>query len=169
MSDEETASSNHAIQPAPEHEWLHHQVGDWNVKCSYFMGSPDSPIEVDGKETVVALGDFWVVATFEADMLGTPMCGHASTGYDPVKKKFVGTWKDTSTPFLYTFEGLLEDTGDAKTLRMSGENFDPVRECPATYVSHIKYFSDDERVLNLGVEGDGGVYPILEYYYTRNS
>ena len=57
MSDEES-SSNHTIPAGPEHEWLQRQVGDWKVKCSYFMGSPDAPIEVEGSETVIALGDF---------------------------------------------------------------------------------------------------------------
>jgi len=143
-------------------------AGDWKVRCLYFMGTSDEPIEVNGTETIELLGDYWIFARFEADVLGSPMQGQAATGYDPIRKCFVGTWKDTSTPFHYNFEGVIEETdGDKKTLKLSGENYDPMRQCRAVYHSTIEYLSTKERVLFLSVEAEGGMIPILEYHYTR--
>lgn len=151
----------------PEHAWLASLAGEWSVRCLYFMGSPDAPIEVRGKETVERLGHYWIFARFEADVLGSPMQGQAATGYDPVKRRFIGTWKDTSTPFHYSFEGTMEETGTTKTLRMSGENYDPMRQCPAIYHSVIEYLSPKERILHLSVESENGEIPILEYHYKK--
>lgn len=152
----------------PEHEWLAQFTGKWIVKCGYFMGSLDNPVEVDGTEEVTTVAPFWIVSRFTADLLGTPMEGQSATGFNPVTRKFVGTWKDSSIPFLYTFEGTLKTGKDGvKTLRLAGENFDPVRRCQALYRSTIRYPSNDERILDLSVESDGGEIPILRYHYTR--
>ena len=149
-----------------EHKFLAKQEGKWDVICSYSMGPDTEPMEVPGTETAEMLGPFWLLARFEADLLGSPMYGQASTGYDPARKVFVGTWKDSSNPFLYTFEGFLDD--DHKTLKMSGENYDPMRGVRAIYRSVIEYLSDDEKVLTLSVEIAGGeINQILEYHYRR--
>ena len=154
------------FKATPEHEFLARQEGKWDVCCTYSMGPEIDPMEVTGSETAEMLGPFWLVTRFEADLLGSPMSGQASTGYDPVRKRFVGSWKDSSIPFLYTFEGFLDD--EQKTLRMSGENYDPVRGLNAMYRSVIEYISDREKKLTLSVEVKGGdIYQILEYHYTR--
>ena len=158
-------SDNSVFSPAPEHDWLSTQVGEWEVECAYYTIPGEEPIEVQGTETVEQLGPFWVVSRFEADMMGTPIIGQAVTGFDPVRKVFVGTWKDSYTPFHYTFEGTRSD--DGKSLALSGENFDPMRQKDSTYHSRTDYLSDSERVLALSVEVDGDFVPILEYRYKR--
>lgn len=154
------------FEASREHEFLARQAGEWHVRCSYSMGPDIEPMEVEGSETTEMLGPFWLIGRFEADLLGSPMVGQAATGYDPVRKRFIGTWKDSSIPFLYTFEGFLDD--ERKTLRLSGENYDPMRGVRAIYRSVIEYLSDKERRLSLSVEIAGGdVSQILEYHYTR--
>jgi hypothetical protein len=157
------------FQPTSEHLWLSSLVGKWKVRCLYYMGMPKSQIEVEGTEVVEKLGQFWIFARFEADVLGSIMHGQAATGYDPVKRCFVGTWKDTSTPFHYNFEGTMEEKDGSKILSLAGENYDPMRGRPAIYRSTIKYLSDKEHVLFLSVDGDGKGerIPILEYHYTK--
>jgi len=164
--------SNDEENPTPPfrasdvHDFLASQEGKWSIRCSYSMGPEADPMEVDGTETAEMIGPFWLVTRMEADLLGSPMTGQASTGYDPVKKICIGTWKDSSNPFLYTFEGFLDD--EQKTLKMSGENYDPMRGVRAIYRSVIDYISPDEKKLNLSVEVAGGeVSNILEYHYTR--
>ncbi len=154
------------FEPSPEHEFLSRQVGNWKVSCRYSMGAGTEPIEVSGTETAEMIGGFWLVTRFEADLLGTPMAGQASTGYDPIQKRFVGNWKDSSIPFLYAFEGFLDD--EQKVLKMSGENYDPVRGVRAIYRSVIEYHSLKEKTLTLSVElADGSINEILQYHYTR--
>ena len=163
MSDDSPAPP---FKASAVHDFLASQEGKWDVRCSYSMGPDVDPMEVEGTETAEMLGPFWLVTRFEADLLGSPMQGQASTGYDPVKKVCLGTWKDSSNPFLYTFEGFLNE--EQTELKMSGENFDPVRGVRSIYRSLITYASEDEKTLNLSVEVAGGdVSQILQYHYTR--
>ena len=164
MSEEE--SNFPPFTASAEHNFLATQEGTWKVPCSYSMGPDADPMEVEGIEKAEMLGPFWLASRFEADLLGSPMSGHGSTGYDPVRKVFVATWKDSSNPFLYTFEGFLDEKDN--TLKLSGENYDPMRGVNAIYRCHIKYLSDDEKKMTLSVEVTGGeINNILEYHYTR--
>ena len=168
MSDQnpEPLAGEDLIGPAPEHAEIRRKVGEWNVRCTYFMGGVGDPIEVDGRERGEMLGELWCNSRFEADMLGSPLSGNASLGFDPVKKRFVGTWKDSATPFLYTFEGGFDAA--ASLLDMAGTNFDPVRRCPATYRSKVEFLSDDEHILNLSIDvPEGEPIKVLRYHYRR--
>jgi hypothetical protein len=44
------------------------------------------------------LGGFWVVSESQADIAGTQMNAMQTIGYDPEKKKYVGTWVDWVQP-----------------------------------------------------------------------
>jgi len=163
MSEENSGSP---FKATSQHEFLARQEGTWDVDCSYTMGPDTEPMEVSGVERAEMLGPFWLVTRLEVDLLGSPLTGQASTGYDPARKLFVGIWQDSSNPFLYSFEGFLDK--DQTTLKLSGENYDPMRGVRAIYRSVIDYISDDEKKLTLSVElADGDVSTILEYHYTR--
>lgn len=158
-------SENSIFKPTPEHKWLTRNIGEWAVKCSYYTIPGDDPFEVEGREVNEMLGDYWVIGRFEADLMGTPLIGQSMTGYDPVKKLYVGSWKDNHTPFHYTFDGKLNDS--ESELFLSGENYDPTRQRLSTYQSCMEYVSDSERVLSLSVLVRGEDVPILEYHYKR--
>ena len=159
---------NDLLKASPAHAELQRKAGDWTVRCTYFMGGEADPIEVDGVEHGQMLGELWCNSRFEADMLGSPLRGNGSIGFDPVKEKYVGTWKDSATPFLYTFEGDFD--ADANVLEMSGVNFDPVRRCPATYRSRLEFTSADQHVLELSIDvPDGAPIRVLRYEYTRKA
>mgnify|MGYP001819074118 CR=1 FL=1 len=165
MSVPEPESGN-PIGAVPEHAEVKRKAGVWKVKCTYYMGGAADPIEVNGREKGEMLGDLWCNSRFEADMLGSPLVGNGSLGFDPVKQKYVSTWKDSAMPFLYTFEGDLDsDTG---VLMMVGQNYDPVRGCQATYRSRIEFISEDEHVLELSIDVPESLpIRVLRYHYTR--
>lgn len=158
-------SENSVFKPTPQHRWLQRLVGEWEVTCSYYTIPGDEPIVVSGSESVEALGDFWIVGRFQADMLGTEIMGQSVAGYDPVRKLFVGSWKDNYTPFHYTFEGTLND--DETELFLTGDNYDPMRQRVSTYQSCTEYIGEAERVLTLSVLVEEEDIPILEYRYLR--
>ena len=84
--------------PGPEHEMLRKDVGTWDATVEMFM-APGAPPEVSkGTETVTMMGGFWQITEFKSEMMGQPFEGRGATGYDPAKKKYVGTWVDTMTP-----------------------------------------------------------------------
>jgi hypothetical protein len=109
--------------PGPEHEMLRKDVGTWDATVEMFM-APGAPPEVSkGTETVTMMGGFWQLTEFKSEMMGQPFEGRGATGYDPAKKKYVGTWVDTMTPGYYTVEGTYDAA--TKTLTATMEGPDP--------------------------------------------
>jgi hypothetical protein len=108
-------------QPGPEHELLKKDVGTWDATVEMTMGG--APMISKGTDTVSMIGGFWQVDDFKAEMMGQPFEGRGATGYDPAKKKYVGTWVDSMTPGYYTVEGTYDAA--TKTLTATMEGPDP--------------------------------------------
>lgn len=100
-------------KPSPEHAILKKDVGTWDIEIS--MSFQGQEMKSKGTETVKMLGPFWSLSQMQYDYMGMPMRGHAVMGYDPEKKKFIGSWHESSSPSLTTMEG----TFDAKTGKMT--------------------------------------------------
>lgn len=155
-------------QQSPEHAWLQQSVGNWYASCAYFTTPHQAPIKVQGSESIAALGLYWTVSAFEADMMGTIIKGHATSGYDPRTQTFISMWVDSTNPNMYRFSGQLSD--DFKTLTMTGLNFDPVSGQMASYRSLEHRESATVRTFELFVKPDGKPeLPVLQYTYTRKS
>lgn len=107
-------------QPGPEHELLRKDVGVWDATVEIF-GPPGTPPMVSkGTETVTMLGPFWQVGDFKSEMFGQPFEGKGITGYDPAKKKFVGTWVDTISTSISTVEATYDAAKKTMTGTMEG-------------------------------------------------
>ena len=132
------------------------------------MGGDTNPIEVEGTENGTMLGDLWRNSHFEADMMGSPISGNGSLGYDPVKKKYIFTWNDSTAPFLYLFEGDFDS--ESNVLDLAGENYDPVRQCSVIYRSRIEFKGENEHTVELNIEVPEGLpIKVLHYQFTQNS
>ena len=103
-------------QPGPEHEMLKKDVGTWDATVEMFMAPGAPPSVSKGTEIVTMVGGFWQVSEFKAEMMGQPFEGRGAMGYDPMKKKYVGTWVDSMTPGYYVSEA----TYDPATKTMTG-------------------------------------------------
>jgi hypothetical protein len=109
--------------PGPEHEMLKKDVGTWDATVE-MSASPEMPASVSkGVEKVTMLGGFWQLSEFQSEMMGMPFEGRGTMGFDPAKKKFVGTWVDSMTPGYYTVEGTYDAA--TKTLTATMEGPDP--------------------------------------------
>jgi hypothetical protein len=107
-------------QPGPEHEMLKKDVGTWDATVEMFV-DPGAPASVSkGTEVVTMLGGFWQLSEFKSEMMGQPFEGRGATGYDPAKKKYVGTWVDTMAPGYYTVEGAYDAATKILTTVMEG-------------------------------------------------
>ncbi len=107
-------------QPGPEHEMLKKDVGTWDATVESFM-TPGAPAAVSkGTESVSMLGGFWQVSDFKSEMMGQPFEGRGTTGFDPAKKKYVGTWVDSMTPSYYTVEATYDAAARTMTSMMEG-------------------------------------------------
>ena len=152
--------------PTAEHRRLLKKVGEWAVQCTYFWGA--QPMTVTGSDRLEALGGFWTVGHFKCDTGPVTIHGLSTSGYDPEKERFVGTWQDSTNPFHYYFEGGFDETG--KRLEMEGDNIDPLSGNLVKYRSVETFHDDDNRMLELYVENTTGEeMQVLEYEYKRKS
>jgi hypothetical protein len=138
-------------KPGPEHEVLKKSVGTWDatVEMCDPTGAPVSTSK--GVETnALSLGGLWLVSDFRGEMMGQPFQGHGVSGYDPVKKKYVGTWVDSMSVGLATMEGTWDPKTNTMTEWMEGPD-------PSGKVSKMKAVSewkdDSTRVFSMYEEG----------------
>ncbi|MBI1900416.1 MAG: DUF1579 family protein [Planctomycetia bacterium] len=81
-----------APKPSPEHEVLKMEEGVWYSVVKII--APEGAIEGKGTETNRLMkGGLWLVSDYE-DSDPNGFFGHGILGYDPAKKKFVGSWVD---------------------------------------------------------------------------
>jgi uncharacterized protein DUF1579 len=104
-------------KPGPEHALLAKDEGTWDATVEMMFGPPGSPATTTkGTETNRMLGGFWLVSEFESEMGGQPFRGHGVMGFDPARKRYVGTWVDSMTTSLATMEA----SYDPKTRTLAG-------------------------------------------------
>ena len=110
--------------PQKEHEWLQQLVGEWDSEAEFSLG-PGQPLQKSpGTESVRSIGKFWVVAEGKGTFMTTPVSSVLTLGYDPQKKKYVGTWIDSMFNYLWKYEGTVDTAGKVLTLETEGP-------CPA--------------------------------------
>ena len=109
--------------PVKEHEWLHQFVGEWESDMESAMGPGQPAMKCKGTMNSRMLGGFWVISESKADMMGQTMNGIQTIGYDPAKKKYVGTWVDNMMNLMWQYEGSVDSTGKILTLEAEGPNF----------------------------------------------
>src|SRR5262245_44558224 len=85
--------------PLKEHEWLKQFVGEWDSDASQEPGKP--PQKGKLTESARMLGELWIVAEIKSTDPNQPMTGVLTIGYDPEKKKYVGTWIDSTSSYLW--------------------------------------------------------------------
>lgn len=109
--------------PEKEHQWLHKFVGEWTTNSKSSMGPDKPPMECSGTIESRMIGDFWVVNEMQSTVEGTSMRGLQAIGYDPAKKKYIGTWVDSMMNHLWLYEGTVDESGNKLTLEAEGPNF----------------------------------------------
>jgi hypothetical protein len=133
-------------QPGPEHAMLKKDVGTWDATVEMFMKPGEPPTVSKGTETVTMMGGFWLLSEFKSEMMGQPFEGRGATGYDPAKKKYVGTWVDSMTPGYYTTEGTYDAA--TKTLTATMEGPDPSGQVTKTKET-TEWKADGTRVFTM--------------------
>ncbi|MBL8889977.1 MAG: DUF1579 domain-containing protein [Planctomycetaceae bacterium] len=154
-------------QPTSEHQWLSKLVGEWVFESSCSMG-PDQPAMLTkGRETVRSLGGLWTIG--EANMGSTESDGRSimTLGYDPTKKKFVGTFIASMMTHLWPYEGTLDQSGKILTLDSEGPSF-ATEGAYAKYQDSIEFVDDNHRILSSRMLlPDGQWVAFMEAHYHR--
>jgi hypothetical protein len=106
--------------PQKEHEWLKQLGGEWDAEAQLFMEQDKPPTTSKGTDSVRMIGGFWSVAETKASVMDMPFTGIMTLGYDPEKKKYIGTWVDSMGSRLWTYTGTLDSSGKKLTLETEG-------------------------------------------------
>lgn len=147
-------------KPEPQHKWLQRLIGNWDIEAECTMGPDQPPMKNKGKETVRALGDFWIVSEGDYEMPGPPdqnarMKALLTLGYDPTKKKFIGTWIGSVMTNLYVYEGELDSAQKILPLNTTGPAMtDPTKM--AKFQDIIEIIDDNNRRFYSQMLGDDG-------------
>ena len=141
--------------PEKEHEWLKQLVGEWDTEAEATMGPGQPPMKCKGTESTRAVGGFWVISENKGTVMDQPMTGIMTLGYDPQKKKYVGTWVDSMINHLWRYEGTLDASGKILTLEAEGPN--PMAPgTTARFRDSIEVKSKDHKVLRSAMQGPDG-------------
>lgn len=124
----DSAAMNKAWQefmtPGAMHKWMEKSNGTWEAEVSTWMSADAPPTK--SKATNVqhsALGGRYVISNFSSNMMGSPLEGIATMGYDNGKKMFVSTWVDNMGTGIIYMTGTYDSV--TKTLHMKGLQTDP--------------------------------------------
>ena len=156
--------------PEDAHRWLHQLVGDWTFESA----SPDTP-QHTGTERVRKLGELWVVGESQMQMPGGA-AGSAiiTVGYDPHRKRFVGTWVGSMMARLWVYDGELDAAGRMLSLYSDGPAFDDKGNfddtTTARYRDAIELTGDGRRTFTGSVLGPDGTWnTFLTTHYRRTA
>lgn len=140
-------------KPGPEHKVLAGKVGHWTFKMK--MNSPAGPMESIGTADIKpAFNGFFIEDTTKSTMMGMPFDGHGYTGYDTIKKKYVGVWLDSMSSGIMHSEGTYDAASKTFTFTM-----DMPDQMTGTYVKeHIveKWMDNDHFMATYTKEGSDG-------------
>lgn len=150
-----TASSQEPKMPAPEkeHEWLKQLAGEWVTEAEAIMEPGKPPVKCKGSDKTSMLGGFWSLSEINGEMMGTPVHGRMTIGYDPKIKKYVGTWVCSVDGHMWKYEGTV--AGNVLTLETEGPDpTNPGKTCKMKDVIEIK--GPDHKMLTSSMQGPDG-------------
>lgn len=156
----------------PEHKIIMEEVGSWDAVVKTWVnaqGQADpnaEPTVAKAKEVNRAVGQFWVVSDFSGSFGGMDFKGHAITGFDPSKKKFVGTWIDSFTPSPMTMTGAYDEKTKTMTYQTTGIGMEGTE---VKGKMTVVYKGKNSRVMTSYEMQAGKPIKMMEITYTRAS
>jgi hypothetical protein len=154
--------------PTKEHELLKNGVGTWDATIKMSPQPGAEPMVSKGVEKNELIGGMWLVSRFEGEMMGMPFSGAGTFGYDPVEKKYVGTWVDSMSPHMLTIKGDYDSA--TKTMTEMAEGRDPMTGQITTSKLISRQVDDDTRTFEFYAPGaDGQFQKMMEIEYKRRA
>ncbi len=153
-----------------EHDWLKQLVGEWEMESEMVSGPGQPAQKIKGIESVRTVGGLWVFAQSKGcTPMGVPMTAVLTLGFDPQKKKYVGTWIDSHLNHLWLYEGTIDPTGKILTLETEGPDMKDITK-RAKYRDVLEIKSKDHKVLTSSTLGEDGKWTtFMTANYRRKS
>ncbi|HEX7154622.1 MAG TPA: DUF1579 domain-containing protein [Thermoanaerobaculia bacterium] len=166
-TDSQPPEGMQAPEPEEEHQWLAQLLGDWTFDGEAEMGEGKPPAKFEGRESVRALGEVWILSEGESPLPDGGVARSVMTlGYNPQKQRFTGTFISSMMTHLWLYEGTLDEAQRVLTLASEGPGMTP--GTTARYKDVIEIDGDDRRTMSSFVEGEGGSWNrIMTMRYRR--
>jgi len=148
-----TSSCKEMPGPVKEHELLQKFVGEWESEGEAFMAPGQPPTKLKGAESSRLIGGFWFVAQIKSTVPDFPYEQILTIGYDPAKKKYIGTVIDSMTSHLWQFEATFDVTGNILTWETEGPV--PSPQTPSKFREVTELKSPDHKVFTSSILGPG--------------
>jgi hypothetical protein len=140
----ETPSCMEVPPPTKEHQWLRRFEGDWDSEIEIYIAPNQPPIKSKGVDHAYLLGGFWLIS--EGRNLEMDYECRLALSYDSSKQRYIGTWLDTMSSYLWHYTGTVDASGQVLTLETEGP-FPPGADVGLTKFREVTEFkSDDHRV-----------------------
>ena len=144
------------VEPTREHEWLRKFIGNWTYETEAAMEPGKPPVKMTGTENIRAVGEIWVQGEGTSQMPdGEPAITMVTLGYDPIRKRFVGTWLGTMMAHLWIYDGELSADGRTLTLNSEGPSMSDFNK-RANYRDVHEFKNDNLRTLTAFMQDEGG-------------
>lgn len=125
--------------PTKEHELLKQFAGEWTAVAETVPAPGEEALKCVGTETAKMVGGYWLVSNGQAEMMGMQTSSVLSIGYDPNKKKYIGTFLCSMDSTLWTYEGTMDESGKKLTLMTEGPSpLDPTQKAVFREVLELK-------------------------------
>jgi len=156
-----------AATPGDAHKKLSPMAGNWTVEVKMWAAPGALPVAGSGAaENSWTLDGRWLEQHFTGTFMGMPFTGVGYTGYDNIKKKYVGTWMDTMTTSMMVSSGKAE--ADGKSFTFSSTMDDPMTGKSSPIKEKVTVADDDHHMLEMwGAAPDGKMFKMMEINYTR--
>ncbi|MFO0890171.1 MAG: DUF1579 domain-containing protein [Isosphaeraceae bacterium] len=156
-------------KPTAEHQRLHDGVGTWDATIKTWMQGPDSEPSVSQglEKSRLMPGGLWLITEFEGKFGDLPFHGASQTGYDPLKKKYVGSWVDSMSHSLLLTEG--EYDPETKTTTSFAKGTDPSGKPFEAKMTEVQK-DRNHRVFTMSMKSDetkGEYVKSMEITYVR--
>lgn len=149
------------------HKLLEYMIGDWNYTMQCWMEPSAPPMTCNGTSSTRAImGGRYYISEHKGTFMDQPFEGIATTAYDNMKQKFVGTWMDNCGTGIMMSEGTYDPK--TKTFTFTAEVDDcmnPGKKARMREV--IKVLEKDKHVMEFYKIADGKETKEMEITYTR--
>jgi hypothetical protein len=153
-----------------QHRWLEQLTGRWRVTFDMPDANGEQPSEGAWIDETRSLGGAWIVS----EMTGIMPDGSKATnimmlGYDPEKKRYVGSFASSVMTYLWVYEGTLDETGTVLTLDCEGPDFENAGRT-ARYQDIITIKDENTRNFSSRTQNPDGTWkPVMSSDYNRIS
>ncbi|WP_349435854.1 DUF1579 domain-containing protein [Pararhizobium sp. A13] len=153
-----------------EHRWLEQLTGRWRVSFDMPAATGEQASEGAWIEETRSLGDAWIISETTGIMPdGSKATNIMTLGYDPAKKRYVGSFASSMMTYLWVYEGTLDETGTVLTLDCEGPDFENTGRT-ARYQDIVAIKDENTRNFSSRMQNADGIWqPVMSSDYKRIS